>query len=344
MTATYSKRDAIGNYIQTLDRIFHNFGFNTEIFSDVTFKNPHSSKYKPTGNNILWFHNSIYSDNLKYLKKSNDIKIMDFHGITPSHLFRGYNAELEQLCQKGNDLLKQYAECVDLCVVHSEYSRSILEDNGYKNIIKLPLVVDMHRLEKIKEDEKLAALLKKIKYMLFVGRIVPQKSIINIIKVFYHLRQLQPDFKLFLIGDYKISKEYMIEIEKVIKQLNLFDDIVLTGKLDDPALITFYKHASSFIILSEWETFCVPLIEAMYYQIPIIGYNKTAVPEIIGDAGILFDKIDHHEIAKRINELLNDTKKYELLQLKCNERVQYFTESQLELKLSPLLKELSRVG
>ncbi|MDW7726934.1 MAG: glycosyltransferase [Candidatus Methanoperedens sp.] len=341
MTATYSKGDAIGNYIQTLDRIFHKFSFDTKIFSDFTLKNPHSSKYKPTGNDILWFHYSLYSDNLQYLEKSNDTKIIDFHGVTPSYLFRGYNAELERLCQKGNDLLKQYSGCVDLCVVHSEYSRSVLENNGYKNIIRLPLVVDMHRLEKIKQDEKLATSVKKIKYMLFVGRIVPQKSIINIIKVFYHLKQLQTDFKLFFIGDYNFSKEYMIEIMKVIKQLNLFDDVVFTGKLDDSALITFYKHASLFINLSEWETFCVPLIEAMYYQIPIIGYNKTAVPETIGDAGILFDKIDYLEIAKRINELLNDTKKYELLKLKCEERIQYFTELQLELKLSPLLKELS---
>lgn len=338
MTANFSTEDAIGNYIQTLDRIFQKSGFNTRIFSDITFQNPHSSKYIPTGKDILWFHYSIYSDNLKYLEKSNDIKIMDFHGVTPSHLFRGYNAELEQLCKKGNDMLKVFADHVDLCIVHSDYSRYILEENGYKKIIKLPLVLDLSRLSKIKEDETLAQLLNKIKYMLFVGRIVPQKSIIDIVKVFYHLKQFQPNFKLFLVGDYDISKEYTIEIMKLIKQFDLHDDVVLTGKLDDTGLITLYKYANIFIILSEWETFCVPLIEAMYYQVPAIGYNRTAIPETIGDAGMLVDKIDHIEIARLINELLNDKRKYELLKLKCKERANNFTESQLELKLYSLLR------
>jgi glycosyltransferase involved in cell wall biosynthesis len=339
MTASYSKKDAIGNYIETLDRIFKKTGFKTEIFSDFTLNNPHSSKYKPTGKDILWFHYSIYSDNLKYLEESKDLKIMDFHGVTPHNLFRGYNAELEQFCKKGSEMLKIFVDHVDLCIVHSDYSRSVLKENGYEKIIKLPLVVDLSKLSKIKEDEMLAPLLKKIKYMLFVGRIVPQKSIIDIVKVFYYLKQLQPNFKLFLVGDFSISKEYTFEIMKTIKQLNLLEDILLTGKLDDPGLITFYKYANMFIILSEWETFCVPLIEAMYYQVPSIGYNRTAIPETIGNAGILVDKMDHPEIARQINELLNDTERYEQLKLKCKERATNFTEARLEIQLSSLLKE-----
>ena len=340
MTATYSKGDAIGNYIQTLDRLFREQGFHTGIFSDNTMNNRHSSKYRSTGNNILWFHYSIYTDNLKHLVESNDTKIIDFHGVSPANLFRGYNAELEQLCRKGNDLLKQYAEHVDICIVHSEFSRQILEENGYKNILKLPLVVDFHRLETIKEDGELATLLSKISYMLFVGRIVPQKSIIDILKVYCNLKRFQPDLKLFLVGDYNFSKEYTKEIMKTIRNLDMFDDIVLTGRLDDAALVTFYKYASLFIMLSEWETFCVPLIEAMYYQVPIIGRNKSAIPETVGDAGVIFDEMNHLEIAEKINELISDTEQYDALKLKCVERIQYFTDSQLKSELFPILKDI----
>lgn len=340
MTATYSKGDAIGNYVRTLDRLFREQGYHTAIFSDNTMNNRHSSKYRPTGNNILWFHYSIYSDNLKYLLGSNDIKIMDFHGVSPANLFRSYNAELEQLCRKGNDMLEQYAEHVDLCIVHSEFSRKILEENGYKNIIKLPLVVDFHRLETIKEDGELTTLLSKISYILFVGRIVPQKSIIDILKVYSNLKRFQPDLKLFLVGDYNFSADYMKEIMRTIRNLDVFDDIVLTGRLDDAALVTFYKHASLFMMLSEWETFCVPLIEAMYYQVPIIGINKTAIPETIGDAGVIFDEMNHIEIAEKINAILSDTEQYDALKLKCTERIQYFTDSRLKSELVPILKNI----
>lgn len=340
MTATLSKGDAIGNYIITLKRIFQNHGFGTEIFSDGTLNNPHSSKYVSSGNNILWFHYSIYSDNLRYLDNSDDKKIIDFHGVTPPHLFKGVNAELEILCKKGNDLLRKYADVVDLSVVHSEYSRSVLEDNGYRDIIKLPLVVDVSRLEKIPIDSGLANLLKQIKYILFVGRIVPQKSIISIINSFFFLKKYRPEYKLFLVGDYNTSPTYKSQILGLIEGLDLKNDVILTGKLDDIGLKTFYKYASLFIILSEWETFCVPLIEAMYYQVPVVACDKTAIPEILGDAGILVHDTDPVSIAGEINDLLNDKQRYESLKLKSSSRIRLYTERELERQLEELLDVL----
>lgn len=340
MTASFSKGDAIGNYIITLKRIFQNHGFNTEIFSDNTLKNPHSSKYTPTGNDILWFHYSIFSDNLQYLESSNDIKVINFHGVTPPYLFRGINAELELLCKKGMDSLPKYAKLVDLCIVHSEYSRSVLRENGYKGILKLPLVVDTHRLEKIPDEPKLANLLKNIKYILFVGRIVPQKSIMNIIKTFFYLKRYRPEYKLILIGDYNFSAKYTSEILALIDELELNNDVILTGKLDDIGLKIFYKYASIFIILSEWETFCVPLIEAMYYQVPIVAYNKTALQEIVGDAGILVSNPNPVEIAEKINCLLDDKERYEDLKLRCKLRVELYTEHKLEKDLNAILNIL----
>ena len=340
MTASYSKGDAIGNYIITLKRIFQNYGFGTEVFSDIGMNSVHSSKYIPTGKDILWFHYSIYSDNIKYLEIGIDKKIMDFHGVTPPYLFAGINAEMEILCRKGNDLLGRYVDSVDLCVVHSEYSRSVLEKNGYKNIVKLPLVVDTSRLAKIPDDIYLSKLLKKLKYVLFVGRIVPQKSIKNIIESFFYLKKSHPGYKLFLIGDYNISVEYTLEIFRLIEKLGLSNDIVLTGKLDDIGLTTFYKYASLFIILSEWETFCVPLIESMYYQVPIVARNGTAIPEILGDAGVLVNDADPMNIALEIGDLLNDKERYESLKLRCSSRAELYTECELEGKLEKLLNIL----
>lgn len=337
MTASFSKGDAIGNYIITLKRIFKNHGFGGEVFADNGLKNHCSTMYVPTGNSLLWFHYSIYSDNIRYLECGNDKKILDFHGVTPPHLFTGINAELEMLCKKGNDLLARYVDQVDLCVAHSEYSRSILMENGYKDIFKLPLVVDEFRLEKIPLDLQLSELLRNIRYILFVGRIVPQKSVIIIIKTFFYLKKNHPRYKLFLVGDYNFSAKYTSEIFKLIKELRLSEDVILTGKLDDIGLKTFYKYASLFIILSEWETFCVPLIEAMYYHIPIVACNKTAIPETLGDAGILVHDTDPMNIAEEISNLLNDKERYEYIKSRCRSRVERYTERKLEDQIKAVL-------
>lgn len=344
MTATYSKGDAIGNYVTTLDRIFKSHGFSSNIYSDNTsIKNFHSSKYKPTGENALWFHYSIFSPNLKYLKESDDIKILDFHGVSPAYLFKGYNNELECLCDKGNALLGDFKRDVDLCVVHSEYSRSVLEESGYENIIKLPLVVDLYRLSRIKENKELAQLLKKIKYILFVGRIVPQKSIIATVKAFYYFKKLNKDFKLFLVGDYNIAREYTSEVNRLVSELGLDNDVILTGKLDDSQLITFYKCASLFIILSEWETFCVPLIESMYFHVPIIASDNTAIPEILGNAGVPVDNKNPSQIAEEIDLLLSNENRYKLLQHNCSLRINNFTEAELDSQLIHILDNLRKV-
>ncbi len=100
VTASLVPGDAIGNYILTLRRILDRLGFGVEIYADHVAPEygglaRHSEAYRPGG--ILWFHYSIYADNLRLIDQPAAYRIMDFHGVSPPALFAGYDPWLADL-------------------------------------------------------------------------------------------------------------------------------------------------------------------------------------------------------------------------------------------------------
>ena len=63
---------------------------------------------------------------------------------------------------------------------------------------------------------------------------------------------------------------------------------IFTGPVPDVDLATYYRMASVYISLSEHEGFCVPLLEAMAADVPVLAYSSTAVPDTLGGAGVQF--------------------------------------------------------
>ena len=341
MTASLAKGDAIGNYVQSLAKILKDFGYLVQLYADggdSSIEYLPSRQYRSNGKDVLWYHYSIYTDNLKCIEESRDYRIMDFHGVTPSKLFKGYNKILEQYTDAGENLLKKYVDHFNLSIVHSDFAADKLKNAGYSQIVKSPLIVKKEYFE-VSEDAILSRLLQQIDYILFVGRIIPQKNILSIVKQFSALREKLPDIGLFLVGDTSIAQGYTEEINSLIKSLGLEQCVTFTEKIVVPnVLTTLYKYAKFTIIMSEWETFCVPIVESMYFQVPVIGINNTCIPETIGDAGILLEGLDFSKNANIIYEYWSDEARYRALQKKCLERVKLFEEEALRKRLEEIIK------
>jgi glycosyltransferase involved in cell wall biosynthesis len=75
------------------------------------------------------------------------------------------------------------------------------------------------------------------------------------------------------------------------------------GKVMDRQLKTYYTFASAFVCASEHEGFCVPLVEAMYYGIPIVAYGSSAVAETLGDAGLVWQTPSPALFAESIRQI-----------------------------------------
>ena len=106
MTAALAPGDAIGNYVLTLRRLWQNWGAHVRLYADHIAPSLHplaapADQYRPTGQDLLWYHYSIATPNLTQAMASPDFKLMDYHGISPPELYHGRNAQMEALCREG---------------------------------------------------------------------------------------------------------------------------------------------------------------------------------------------------------------------------------------------------
>jgi glycosyltransferase involved in cell wall biosynthesis len=81
---------------------------------------------------------------------------------------------------------------------------------------------------------------------------------------------------------------------------------VITGGVSHRALVAYYKLASVFVSMSEHEGFCVPLIEAMRFDLPVVAYDSSAVAETLDGTGVLVREKRHAEIAELMHCIVED--------------------------------------
>ena len=345
MTAALSPGDAIGNYILTKARLFREFGARVNLYADFVdpayadFAAP-SAFYRPTGQALLWYHYSIYADNIEIARESPDLAVMDFHGISPPRLFAGQDAHLQYLCQKGLALLPELAAAFELAVVHSEYTRRQLVENGYapETVYKLPLCVDTSRFDGT-EDEPLADRLAQLEYLLFVGRIVPQKDILALLQIFAHLHEHRPETALILVGGRNLARAYQRRLDNFVRRQKLAHRVLFTGQVNNPAVLgALLNHARLLLITSEWESFCVPVVEAMYFSTPPVVHQIPPLPEVAGEGGIVIDKLEPDAAADRIASLLRETAPYAALSERARRRALSFTDEALRRALLSMLQ------
>jgi glycosyltransferase involved in cell wall biosynthesis len=113
-----------------------------------------------------------------------------------------------------------------------------------------------------------------------------------------------------------------------------------TGAVCEEDLAAFYRHATAYVSLSEHEGFCVPLLEAMAADVPVLAYGATAVPDTLGGAGICFTPKDLEYAAELLGELAyNDDLRGEVIAGQ-RRRLQDFGEARLTRDVTALLEKV----
>ena len=101
-------------------------------------------------------------------------------------------------------------------------------------------------------------------------------------------------------------ESYLAGCQKLCAELGLLDHVVFAGGVSQAELCTYYRLASAYLCLSEHEGFCVPLLEAMHFEVPVIAYAATGVPGTMGEAGLLVQEKDFPAIAELTHRAVHD--------------------------------------
>jgi glycosyltransferase involved in cell wall biosynthesis len=139
--------------------------------------------------------------------------------------------------------------------------------------------------------------------LLFLGTIQPRKNALKLIQAFHLLKQSGYKGKLVLAGKIGWMAEETLE---AIKHSPEAKDIVMTGYVSDETRRALYTYADVYVLPSLYEGFGVPAIEAMGCGAPVAVANNSSLPEVVGDAGLMFNAADPADIARAITQIKQD--------------------------------------
>jgi glycosyltransferase involved in cell wall biosynthesis len=348
----FSYGDAIGNDVQEIQKTLQGWGYPSEIFAQHV--HPKLSglsrpfwEYKEVSHpqGIVLFHFSIGSEVSEFVKRLPDRKILIYHNITPPHFFKGINAEVERRCSWGYEELKKLAPHFDLALGVSEYNRQELDRVGFRKTGVLPILVDFKNYYLVRE----ASLKKRLEdgkiNILHVGRLVPQKKIEDLIRVFYLFqKRYSAESRLILVGTDSGVRNYGRALKALVEELGLEEKVLWAGFASFRELLTYYDTSHLYLCLSEHEGFCVPLLESMFFNLPIVAYLNGGVAETLGGAGVGIARKDYEEIAEVMAMILENKGFRESLVLGQRERLEALslekTRERLRGHLAPFLEAL----
>jgi len=161
------------------------------------------------------------------------------------------------------------------------------------------------------------------KLILYVGSETPRMNVPVLIKAFSKLKKRLPNIKLVKIGE---SQSYGARenILKLIKDLNLQDDVIFEGYIPEGELPLWYNASDVLVYPCEYAGFGLPPLEAMACGTPVVTSNTTSLPEVVGDAGIMIDPNDIESMSEMIYQVLTDSALREELINKGLERSKQF--------------------
>ena len=162
------------------------------------------------------------------------------------------------------------------------------------------------------------------KFIFCLGNFKPYKNIPLLLKSFSQLKECHfLDHKLVLGGSGK--EIFLKKIVKLIDQLQISDEVILTGGLEMDEIPLFYRAADCFVFPSLYEGFGLPPLEAMACGTPVIVSNSSSLPEVVGDGGILVNPYSEDELTQALLKVLSDRQLREDLSQRGLKRAKLFS-------------------
>lgn len=310
-TPVLSIFDAVSNDVVEIKKLLDSVGIENAIIAEVIDEKRRdiaysSMKFNFRKDDIILLHFSTFSEFYYSLSSFKQKKIIRYHNITPPKFFINYDAFAYENCKNGIDQLKKYIQLFNYAIAHSSYNAEELKSYGYKGEVEVIPII--YTFSKYKENFTLKKKLSKTTNILFVGRFAPNKRQIEVVKAFaLYNKFYNQKSKLFLVGGYESGNEFFKEVDYYVKKLDLEKKVIITGKVSDEELFTYYKNSSVFLSMSAHEGFSVPMLECMQNELPVLAYyNSGALPDTIGGGAVFFRKLDYFTIAGLVNELVVD--------------------------------------
>lgn len=340
--------DAVGNDALALHHSLQKAGYACELRAayiapkiaqaETVRTTDDLSDIKP--DDIVIYHLSTGHELNLLFAKLNCKKIIRYHNITPPHFFCGYHPILLENCLDAYNQTRMMAKCADFCLADSAYNREELIRMGYQcNIEVMPILIPFSDYEQEPDAQVIEQMKDGMTNILFTGRISPNKRQEDVIAAFsVYQKQYNPNSRLILVGNYDGMENYYERLQAYVKETGA-KNVLFPGHISFPAILAYYHSADLFLCMSDHEGFCVPLVESMFFDIPIVAKNTTAIPYTLGGSGFLLEDENPVIAASLMNRILTDEDLKNKIIVGQRERLRDFAHEKIERQLFSLIEE-----
>ena len=349
IVAGYAGGDAISNEARAMRALFRRWGYESQIYSERKRILPElrseardlvagRGDFRP--DDVVLLHLSIGSDVNDLFPQLPGRKALLYHNITPPEYFRGIQEQTASLLDRGRRQARALAGAAAVVMADSRFNAGEIAAMGHANPQVLPLVLDFSMLRSRPDRRVLRQYRDGLANILFVGRCAPNKKIEDLLNAFYYFqRYVQPASRLIHVGSHAGMEQYHALLLTRSRELQL-KNVEFVGAVCQDELNAYYAVARAFLCLSDHEGFCIPLLEAMAHDVPVVAHAAGAVPETLDGAGVLVREKNYDLIAETLGRVSEDAPLRAALLRGQRERLARYERQDLEADLKRLLAPL----
>jgi glycosyltransferase involved in cell wall biosynthesis len=271
--------DAIGTDVRGMAYYLGLLGYQATLYTAAANVADSVQAFADIGDlDVYIYHHSIHwVPGVQYLLDFPGRKIVKYHNITPPHFFED-DEDTRLGCEGGLAQLAEILACPCELWADSTY-------NGEQLAALRPgpytVIPPFHQVDSLMSAEADGALAAKLSdgttNLMLVGRVVPNKDQMAAVEAFVAYRALNPASRLIFVGNN--TGPYADAVANRVLELGLRGRVIMAGTMSRGQLKALYQVADALLVTSRHEGFCVPVVEAMAFGVPVVSRSDAALAE-----------------------------------------------------------------
>jgi glycosyltransferase involved in cell wall biosynthesis len=242
---------------------------------------------------VLVLHYSVWSRTVELALDAPGALVLVYHNVTPAELLREANPGLARLCERARGALPRFRGRCAAVVADSTFNAHELREFGLDADV-VPLLLNL-------PSEPVNGATPREPVVLFVGRIAPNKRLEDAVEGFaLFQRRYAPEASFVIVGSAVEFELYRRSLETLAGELGA--RVRFAGRVSVEDRDRWYRRASAYLSTSVHEGFCAPVLEAIAHGVPVVARAEGAVPETLGEAGLLIDNGEPDVIAETLHQ------------------------------------------
>ena len=230
--------------------------------------------------------------------------VVNYHNVTPPEYYAPWDNGMARHQLLAQTQLRELAPRAALGLAVSSFNEEELRHMGFRRTAVVPpaaMVPGGRRAGAPRSPARHAGA-----QWVSVGRLAPNKAIeLAVMALLVTRARDDPAATLDVVGR-PVVPSYTAALHRFVDEMGLHDAVTFAGAVSDEALVEVLGRADVLVATSRHEGFGVPVLEAMTAGLPVVANADGALPEVVGDAGVLVDARDPYALAQGVARVLGD--------------------------------------